>query len=90
MLTSRLDTYNSRYGDFCANDDNDDETTDHFTPCTCPQGNKLNLSLSIDHMRAVSRNTCQTDGRQVLCAGRLSDFLCHQEQEGETEASEPK
>ena len=33
--------YISRYGDFCAhdNDDNDD-TTDYFTPCACARGNK--------------------------------------------------
>ena len=30
MLTSRLDAYISRYGDFCAHDD---DTTDYFTPC---------------------------------------------------------
>ena len=31
VLTSRLDAHISRYGDFCANDD-DDDTTDYFTP----------------------------------------------------------
>ena len=36
MLTSRLDAYNSRYGNFCAHDnDNDNDTTDYFTPCAC-------------------------------------------------------
>ena len=42
MLTSRLDVYISRYGDFCAHDDNDDnnnDTTDYFTPCACARGN---------------------------------------------------
>ena len=29
VITSRLDTYISRYGDFCANDNNDN---DYFTP----------------------------------------------------------
>ena len=38
MLTSRLDAYISRYGDFCAHDDNND-TTDYFTPCACARGN---------------------------------------------------
>ncbi|MCG8625067.1 MAG: hypothetical protein MJE68_24090 [Proteobacteria bacterium] len=39
MLTSRLDAYISRYGDFCAHDDNDnDDTTDYFTPCACARG----------------------------------------------------
>ena len=34
-----LDAYIiSRYGDFCAND-NDDDTTDYFTPCACARGN---------------------------------------------------
>ena len=36
VLTSRLDAYISRYGDFCANDD----TTEYFTPCACARGNK--------------------------------------------------
>ena len=41
MLTSRLDTYISRYGDFCSsnNDNNNNyETTDYFTPCACVRG----------------------------------------------------
>ena len=44
-------------------------------------------------MHAVFRNTLRTDWRQVLCAGRLNDFVCHQEQEvhqEKTVASEPK
>ena len=43
MLMSRLDAYISRYGDFCANDNNDDndDTTDYFTPCACARGNYL-------------------------------------------------
>ena len=40
MLMSRLDAYISRYGDFCAHDDNDNDTTDYFTPCACAWGNK--------------------------------------------------
>ena len=40
VLTSRLDAYISRYGDFCANNnDNDDDTTDYFTPCAWARGN---------------------------------------------------
>ena len=39
MNMSCLDAYISRYGDFCANDDNDnDDTTDYFTPCACAHG----------------------------------------------------
>ena len=38
VTTSCLDTYISRYGDFCANDNNDD-TTDYFTSCACAWGN---------------------------------------------------
>ena len=34
---SSLDAYISRYGDFCANDN---DTTDCFTPCACVQDNK--------------------------------------------------
>ena len=41
VLTSCLDTYILRYGDFCANDDdNDDDTTDYFIPCVCAWSNK--------------------------------------------------
>ena len=36
VLTSHLDVYPSRYGDFCAhdndNDNDNDDTTDYFTP----------------------------------------------------------
>ena len=32
--------YISRYGDFCA--DSNDDTTDYFTPCACAQGNRNN------------------------------------------------
>ena len=32
VITNRLDAYISRYGDFCANDNNDNDTTDYFTP----------------------------------------------------------
>ena len=39
MITSPIDTYISRYGDFCAN--NDDDTTDYFTPCACVRGNNI-------------------------------------------------
>ena len=42
---------------------------------------KLNLGLVLISMHAVFRNTLRTDWRQVLCAGRLNDFVCHQEQE---------
>ena len=35
---SGLDAYISRFGDFCAHDDNDD-TIDYFTPCAWPRGN---------------------------------------------------
>ena len=34
----RLDAYISRYGDFCANDNSDDDTIDYFTPCACTRG----------------------------------------------------
>ena len=42
MLTSRLDAYISKYGDFCAHDDNDNnddnDTTDYFTPLAHARG----------------------------------------------------
>ena len=44
VITSRLDAYISRYGDFCANDNNgddNDDTTDYFTPCACARGNDI-------------------------------------------------
>ena len=36
VLKSHLDAYISRYGNFCAN--NEDDTTNYFTPCACVQG----------------------------------------------------
>ena len=48
MLTSRLDAYISRYGDFRANDnDNDDNKTDYFTPCACARGNKYHYGCIV-------------------------------------------
>ena len=37
---SPLDAYISRYGNFCAHDDDDNDTSDYFTPCACVRGNK--------------------------------------------------
>ena len=39
VLTSCIDAYISRYGNFCANNNNDN-TTDYFTPCACAWGKK--------------------------------------------------
>ena len=50
MLTSRLDAYISRYGDICAHDNNDNDTTDYFTPCTCAQGNNNFMGYTINSM----------------------------------------
>ena len=38
---SCLDAYISRYGNFCANDDDADnnDTIDYFIPCACARGN---------------------------------------------------
>ena len=48
MLMSRLDAYISRYGDFCAHDDNDNnDTTDYFTPCTCGRGNNIESGIHV-------------------------------------------
>ena len=51
MLTSCLDAYILRYGDFCAHDDNDDndnnDTTDYFTPCACARGNEATRDVVI-------------------------------------------
>ena len=58
MLTSRLDAYISRYGNFCAhdNDDNDNnDTADYFTPCACAQGNNiLTLVVCLFHSKSLS------------------------------------
>ena len=50
VLMSRLDAYISRYGDFCAHDD-DDDTTNYFTPCACARGKPITLPLA--HARGV-------------------------------------
>ena len=42
VLTSRLHAYISKYGDFYAYNDNDNDKndiTDYFTPCACTRGN---------------------------------------------------
>ena len=43
VLTSRLGAYisESGYGNFYANDNNNDDTTDYFTPCACMRAGKL-------------------------------------------------
>ena len=48
MITSCLNAYVLRHGDFCTNDnnDNDDDTTDYFTPCTCARGKNVGISSS--------------------------------------------
>ena len=39
VLMSHFDAYISRYGDFCANDNDDnDDTTDYFTPLRMHMG----------------------------------------------------
>ena len=38
-----VDAYISRYGDFCAL--NDDDTTDYYTPCACARGKNAVLIL---------------------------------------------
>ena len=49
MLTSRLDAYISRYGDFCANND---DTTDYFTPLAHARGVIMD-NYSIHHIVEV-------------------------------------
>ena len=52
VLASRLDAYISRYGDFCANDnnDNDNDTADYFTPCACARGKYLGRNMETWNM----------------------------------------
>ena len=63
VLMSRLDAYISRYGDFCANDD--DDTTDYFTPCACARG-----SNSTGYMVAVTI-TCLANIQSCTCILRI-------------------
>ena len=53
MLTSCLDAYISRYDDFCAND-NDDDTTDYFTPYACMQGNNQPMQPGTTYVSQLS------------------------------------
>ena len=42
LRVALIDAYTSRYGGFCAHDDNDNDandTTDYFIPCACARGN---------------------------------------------------
>ena len=50
VLTSRLDTYFSRYGDFYAHNNNDNDTTNYFTPYACALGNKSHSAESLAPM----------------------------------------
>ena len=47
------------YGDFCANDDNNN-TTDYFTPCACARGNytkydKKRTETSIKQLNKIEK-----------------------------------
>ena len=57
VITSCLDAYISRYGDFCANDNNDDndDTTDYFTPYACARGNYSVIILCKDLLSSYMR-----------------------------------
>ena len=49
-LATHQDAYISRSGDFCANnDDNDNDKTNYFTPCACAarRVNMLQITLHI-------------------------------------------
>ena len=53
MLTSRLDAYISKYGDFCAHDDNDNnddnDKTDYFTPSAHARG----VTTCMPHLKEI-------------------------------------
>ena len=58
-LTSRLDAYISRYGDFCTNNDNNyDDTTDYFTPCACARGNDGSFSCYDEVVQEKEEGRC--------------------------------
>ena len=57
VLRRGLDAYISKYGDFCAHDNNDDDTTDYFTPCACTRGKYIPMS--------------QKEGNFAECSGGL-------------------
>ena len=66
VITSRLDAYISRYGDFCANDNNDndnDDTTDYFTPCACARGKNASESTQQNWHTAEK----VSPGDNILC-----------------------
>ena len=46
VITSRLDAYISRYGDFCANDNNDAPTTQ---PITLPLAHARGVNIQYEH-----------------------------------------
>ena len=66
---SRLDAYISRYGDFCANDD---DTTNYFTPCACMRGKYLaknNVHLHTSSSNFVHRGGETAGGGPVARLG---------------------
>ena len=84
MLSSRLDAYISRYGDFCANNDNNDDTTDYFTPCACAWGNYyydidivlLSLSSSISLSLSPSLSlSLHSGGTNYVITGKNFDSV---------------
>ena len=66
MFTSRLDAYILTYGDFCAHDDNDNDNndmTDYFTPCTCTQGKNTDHN----NQKGISGDMPSKKGGMYLC-----------------------
>ena len=46
MLTSLIDAYISKYGDYCANDN---DTTDYFTPYACTRDNYPTMRILFNY-----------------------------------------
>ena len=80
MIFNRLVAYStlsnayvSRFGDFCAhNNDNNDDRTDYFTPCTCTQGNKAKLILcpEIYNVELIKANNQIAIAEMKVCIKR--------------------
>ena len=72
LLSPCLDAYISKYGDFCANDNND--TTDYFTPCACARGNN-----AVPRGSRRARTYVRTCTKQVITrehAQGIKQFVC--------------
>ena len=60
-------------------DDNDDDndTTDYFTPCACVRGKNVSLMLLVYHTKIIPTSTCTLIVHQMLHCVKASVVYIH-------------